>query len=74
MSKFTKSLLVVFFLLCGLVLLVDILLPKHHSTFEWENWPGFYGAYGFLSYVGLVLASKYILRPLTMRDEDEEKE
>lgn len=66
-----KSLMFVFFLLCGLVLVVDILLPKHHSTFVWENWPGFYGAYGFLSYVCLVLTAKHILRPLTMRDEEE---
>lgn len=52
-----------------LLLVLDLLLPKH-AIFPWENWPQFYAAFGFVSFVALVLAAKYVLRPLVMRKEE----
>lgn len=53
-------------------MIIDPMVERHHSAFVWETWPGFYGAFGFVSCSVLVLISKHILRPLIMRDEEEE--
>lgn len=53
----------------GALLLAELVVHRH-SLFPWEEWPGFYAAFGFVACVALVLAAKYILRPLVMRKED----
>ena len=53
-----------------LVVLVLEFFIKKHPYFPWEEWPGFYAAFGFVVFVGLILAAKYILRPLIKRKED----
>lgn len=53
----------------GLLLLAELGVHRH-SIFPWEEWPGFYAAFGFVACVALVLAAKYVLRPLVMRKED----
>ncbi len=52
-----------------LLLVLDLFVEKH-PYFPWEEWPGFYAIFGFVACVLLVLAAKYILRPLVKRDED----
>lgn len=64
-----KRVLVIFFVLTGLVLAIDLFYHKH-AIFPWEGYFGFYAAYGFVACVILVIVSKYILRPLVMRKED----
>ena len=54
---------------CALLLLVDLVPYKHHLHYGFESWIGFYGIYGFVSCVGLVLAAK-VLRMILMRPED----
>lgn len=54
--------------LCLAVLLADLFYHKH-PHFAAESWFGFYGIFGFVSCVGLVLAAKE-LRRLLKRDED----
>ncbi|MEN8136542.1 MAG: hypothetical protein ABFS18_13555 [Thermodesulfobacteriota bacterium] len=58
--------------LFGSLLLLLALEPfvDKHPYFPWEEWPGFYAIFGFAACVLLVLAAKYILRPLVKRDED----
>ncbi len=51
------------------LLVIDFFISKH-LHFSWENWPGFYAAFGFVAFVGLILVAKYILRPLVKRKED----
>jgi hypothetical protein len=70
----TKRLLIVFFTLCVLSVLIDPLVPRTHNAFVWESWPGFYGAFGFLAYVSLVMTAKLILRPVVMRPEHDDEE
>lgn len=53
-----------------LVLLIVELFVHKHSHFGWEAWPEFYAVYGFVACVVLVVAAKYILRPLVKRRED----
>jgi hypothetical protein len=53
---------------CAGLLLIDPLVEKH-GPFEIEHWWGFYGIYGFVGCVFLVLAAK-VLRMIVMRPED----
>lgn len=50
------------------LLIIDPLIHKH-GPFGIEHWWGFYGIYGFVGCVFLVLAAKE-LRKLVMRGED----
>jgi hypothetical protein len=54
--------------ICALLLLIDVMVPKH-GPFAIEHLFGFYGAFGFVACVGLVLAAKG-LRVILMRPED----
>ena len=73
MSKSTKRILQVFFALCVVIMIIDPFVPREHSHFQWENWPGFFGAYGFFSCVILVFIAKHGLRAAVMREEDSEE-
>jgi nitric oxide reductase large subunit len=53
---------------CAVLLLIDPLVHKH-GPFAIEHWWGFYGIYGFVGCVFLVLAAK-VLRLIVMRPED----
>ena len=61
---------VIYGLFGGLVLLLALEpLVSKHPYFSWERWPGFYAVFGFVACVLLVLAAKYVLRPLVKRHE-----
>ncbi len=64
-KRFIKS----FYLLCVALIIIDFIIPSHGHYF-WEERLGFYAVYGFVACVILVLAAKYILRPLIKRRED----
>ncbi|MFP6639741.1 MAG: hypothetical protein VCC04_05820, partial [Myxococcota bacterium] len=53
---------------CLFVVLLDFFYDKH-GHYSWEELPGFYAFFGFISCVLLVVAAKG-LRKLLMRDED----
>ncbi len=53
---------------CAGLLAIDVLVPKH-GPFAIEHWLGFYGIYGFVACVGLVLAAR-AMRRVVMRRED----
>ncbi|MCI0526994.1 MAG: hypothetical protein L0Y56_06000 [Nitrospira sp.] len=63
-----KRLLTGFYLFIGLLIVLDLFLSKH-PVFLWERYPAFYGAYGFVAYVSIVLGSHYVLRKLFGRKE-----
>ena len=64
-----KRVLMGFYIFLVLLIVVDFFLPKH-PFFPWEGYPSFYGAFGFVACVGLVLGAKYILRKIVKRKED----
>lgn len=64
-----KILLRSFFFSLAILLVIEIFVEKH-PLFPWEGWPEFYAVFGFVACVALVLAAKYILRPLVKRGED----
>ena len=68
-----KKIIRVFFILCGALLLLDLLFLSHvfhkHVYFPMENFPGFFCLYGCIACVLLVLVAKQ-LRKLLMRSED----
>jgi hypothetical protein len=53
---------------CAFLFVIDWFVPKH-GPFAIEHVFGFYGIYGFVACVGLVLAAK-ALRVVLMRPED----
>lgn len=57
-----------FYVLCAVMLAIDVFFPKH-GPFAIEHLFGFYGIYGFVACVSLVLVAK-LLRRLVMRSED----
>ena len=66
-SSNVKKLLVGLYLLCACLLLIDAIY-RRHAILTMENWFGFYGIYGFIACVILVLAAKE-LRKLVARAE-----
>jgi hypothetical protein len=63
-----KKVLRIFYVVCGGLILADFLVHRHviHS---WESLWGFYGVFGFVACVILVLVAKE-MRKLIMRKED----
>lgn len=57
-----------FYVVCGLLLVIDVFVPKH-GPFPIEHIYGFYGIFGFIACVALVLIAKQLRRVL-MRPED----
>ena len=72
--KNVRLLIGIFFVLCAVMLGLDLLVHRHLSfaegVFAVEGWFGFYGFYGFVACVVLVLAAKELLRKVLMRPED----
>lgn len=67
--KNLRILLAILFVLSFISFAAELFIHKY-TYFDWEKWPMFYGSYGFISCVVLVLVAKYIVRPLLMRGED----
>ncbi|MBN3560753.1 hypothetical protein [Aliamphritea spongicola] len=63
-----KKMLKVFYVICGLLVLVDFMVHRH-IYHDWENIPAFYAIYGFIGCVVLVLIAKE-MRKFLMRGED----
>jgi len=63
-----KVLMAGFAAVLGALLLVEGWAHRH-VIFPWEEWYGFYAAFGFVAYVMLVFVAQYVLRPIVMRDE-----
>jgi hypothetical protein len=57
-----------FYVICGILLLLDFVLHRHVNH-SWEDFPGFYAIYGFVACVLLVLIAKE-MRKVIMRKED----
>ena len=63
-----KKMLKVFYVICGLLVLVDFLVHRH-IYHDWENIPAFYAIYGFIGCVVLVIIAAE-MRKFLMRGED----
>ncbi len=72
-----KRLKVVFYVTLVLIAAAEVVLPKvfhkddaHAHHFDFEGWPVFGSAYGFVSCVVIILVSKFIGKLWLMRKED----
>lgn len=63
-----KILLRCLYVVLAVLFCMDFFVEKH-PHFPYESWFGFYAIYGFVTCVLLVLAARYLLRPLVMKDE-----
>lgn len=57
-----------FFAFLVVLLLIDFIVPKH-GDFYWEDAPGFFASFGFISGVALISIAR-IVRRFIRRDED----
>jgi len=64
-----KRLLNLFYASLIILVIADLFVPKH-PAFAWEEYPSFYGVYGFVACVVLVLAARFVLRRLVTKKED----
>jgi hypothetical protein len=58
----------VFYGVCAVLVAIDVFVPKH-GPYAIEHWFGFYGWFGFIACVALVLIAKQLRRVL-MRPEN----
>jgi len=63
-----KKIVYALYAVCVLLVGADWWYHKH-THFEFENWFGFFGVFGFAACVGLVWAAK-VMRKLLKREED----
>ena len=63
-----QKLLYALYAACGVLILLDLTYHKH-TMLDFEGWFGFYGVYGFIACVLLVLTAK-VLRRLIGRPLD----
>jgi len=63
-----KAMMAAFAAVLGALLLAEGWAHRH-VIFPWEEWYGFYAAFGFVAYVILVFVAQYVLRPIVIRDE-----
>ncbi len=63
-----RKIVIALYAVCAFLLAIDIWVHKH-GPFKIEHLWGFYGIYGFIGCVFLVLAAK-VLRVFLMRGED----
>jgi len=55
----------------ALILIADLLVPRHHSEHFWDAIPGWGAAFGFASCVAIIFVSKFFGHSGgIMRDED----
>lgn len=60
-----RTLRYVFYVVLALLIVPDLFIHKHTLFYSFEAWPGFYGLFGFISCVAIILVSKvlgYILK------------
>ena len=57
------------YIVCGVVLLADLIIDRHPET-DIDSIPFFYGIYGFVGSVFLVMTAKEVLRRFVKRPED----
>ena len=53
---------------CAILFLLDLVLHRG-GHYDWEEYPGFYGVFGFAAFWCIVIAGKH-LRKVLMREED----
>ena len=63
-----KKLLLIFYAFLVVLLISDFFIHKH-AEFPWEDAPGFFAFYGYLSCVGLIFIAK-VLRFFLKKDEN----
>ena len=72
-SKNFKRVIWSLYFICGVLLLLDFFIHRHHSfaegVFSAEGWLGYYAIYGWVACVLLVLIAKQ-MRKVIMRKED----
>ncbi len=64
-----QLLLKIFFISLGTLVVIDLFIHKH-AYFGVDGYKSFFGAFGFVACVLLVLAARFILRPIVKRKED----
>ena len=67
--KTIRNTIVLIFVICITLVLTELLF-HYHAHAKWEEYTGFYAAFGFVAVLLMTLVSKYVLRPIVKRNED----
>lgn len=66
MAKIKKG----FYVLLGLLVVLDFFIHRHHPIFPWDFIPGFSAGYGLVSTILIIVVSKFIGHAVLMKKED----
>jgi len=61
---------IVFFVVLGVLVGINVLIHPHHAEFGIDAYPGFWGLFGLVSGLAMVIIMKKIIQPLIARKED----
>lgn len=61
---------IVFFVILGILVGINVLIHPHHAEFGIDAYPGFWGVFGLVAGLAMVIIMKKIIQPLIARKED----
>ncbi|QGY41660.1 hypothetical protein GM415_16535 [Pseudodesulfovibrio cashew] len=69
-SEKKKTFKYIFFGVLGILLLLNVPFVTHHPHFGVDKYPGFFGAFGLVVGLAMVIIMKKIVQPFIKREED----
>ncbi|MBG0789113.1 MAG: hypothetical protein H0S80_01290 [Desulfovibrionaceae bacterium] len=65
-----KTWRIIFFVVLGVLVLLNIPFVTHHPHFGLDKYPGFFAAFGLIVGLVMVILMKKIIQPFIAREED----
>ena len=58
------------YIVLGLLVVIDFVIPRHQPHFFWDKIPGFSALYGFIACSMIVVVSKWVGKKWLMKPDD----
>ncbi|VAV84487.1 hypothetical protein MNBD_DELTA01-1115 [hydrothermal vent metagenome] len=69
--KFSRKTKTIFFIVLGIIVILDFIAPRAHPVFPWDTIPAFWGAFAFVGCLLLIGVSKFLgYKCKVMKKED----
>ena len=65
-----KTWRIIFFVVLGVLLVLNIPFVTHHPHFGLDKYPGFFAGFGLFVGLGMVVIMKKVIQPFIARKED----
>jgi len=69
-SDNAKTWKIIFFVVLGVLVLLNVPFVSHHPHFGLDRYPGFFAAFGLIVGLAMVIIMKKIVQPFIARKED----